>query len=149
METVEDPEKEISLEEAREIKKSYKVGDRVVKKIAPKEFGRIAAQTAKQVVMQTLREAERSMTYSQYADKENDLIVGVVSRIKDDGTIFVEIGKNQMEGMLLPADQVPGEKFAVGDRIKVLIKKVKDAGKGPQVLLSRSSFAFILSLIHI
>ena len=148
METVEDPEKEISLEEAREIKKSYKVGDRVVTKIAPKEFGRIAAQTAKQVVMQTLREAERSMTYSQYADKENDLIVGVVSRIKDDGTIFVEIGKNQMEGMLLPADQVPGEKFAVGDRIKVLIKKVKDAGKGPQVLLSRSSFAFIRKLLE-
>lgn len=148
VETVEDPEKEISLEEAREIKKSYKVGDRVVTKIAPKEFGRIAAQTAKQVVMQTLREAERSMTYSQYADKENDLIVGVVSRIKDDGTIFVEIGKNQMEGMLLPADQVPGEKFAVGDRIKVLIKKVKDAGKGPQVLLSRSSFAFIRKLLE-
>ena len=98
--------------------------------------------------MQTLREAERSMTYSQYADKENDLIVGVVSRIKDDGTIFVEIGKNQMEGMLLPADQVPGEKFAVGDRIKVLIKKVKDAGKGPQVLLSRSSFAFIRKLLE-
>lgn len=148
VETVEDPEKEISLEEAREIKKSYKVGDRVVTKIAPKEFGRIAAQTAKQVVMQTLREAERSMTYSQYADKENDLIVCVVSRIKDDGTIFVEIGKNQMEGMLLPADQVPGEKFAVGDRIKVLIKKVKDAGKGPQVLLSRSSFAFIRKLLE-
>lgn len=107
VETVEDPEKEISLEEAREIKKSYKVGDRVVTKIAPKEFGRIAAQTAKQVVMQTLREAERSMTYSQYADKENDLIVGVVSRIKDDGTIFVEIGKIRWKVCFCPPTRCP------------------------------------------
>ena len=160
---VEVPENEISLEAAREIKKSYKIGDEVLTEIDPRTFGRIAAQNARQVIINSLHQAERDVTFSQFSDKENELLVGVVTRVKDDGTIFVEIGKNQMEGMLLPADQVPGEKFAVGDRIKVLIKKVKDAGKGPQVLLvrrvrdgvggtqvalSRSSYQFIRRLFE-
>lgn len=98
--------------------------------------------------MQTLRDAERNISYSQYVDKENELLLGVVSRIKEDGTIFVEIGKNQMEGILLPADQTPGEKFEVGDKIKVLVKRVKNSTGGTQVMLSRSSFAFIRRLFE-
>ena len=128
VEEVNDPDKEISLDDARAIKQSYRLGDRVNEEITPKDFGRIAAQTAKQVVMQTLRDAERNISYSQYVDKENELLLGVVSRIKEDGTIFVEIGKNQMEGILLPADQTPGEKFEVGDIVKGEVKKLLPFG---------------------
>ncbi len=145
---VEDPDKQISLDEAREIKKSYKVGDTVMNEIFPREFGRIAAQTAKQVVMQTLRETERNNTLNQFMEKENELLVGVVQRIREDGSVFVEIGKNQMEGILMPVDQIPNEKFSVGDRIKVYVKKVKDSGKGAQVVLSRASFGFVKRLFE-
>ncbi|MBR5250696.1 MAG: transcription termination/antitermination protein NusA, partial [Clostridia bacterium] len=122
--------------------------DRVMEEIVPKDFGRIAAQTAKQVVMQTLRDAERSMSYNEYADKENELLLGIVSRVKEDGTIFVEIGKNQMEGILLPGDQTPGEKFETGDKIKVLVKRVRNSTSGTQVVLSRNSFAFVRRLFE-
>ncbi len=148
VEEVVDEDKEILLSDAQLIKQSYKIGDKVVEEIVPKDFGRIAAQTAKQVVMQTLREAERNMNYSQYVDKENELLIGVVSRVKEDGTIFVEIGKNQMEGILLLGDQSPGEKFNAGDKIKVLVKKVKNSGTGAQVVLNRNNFAFIKRLFE-
>lgn len=151
VEEVSDPEKEISLEEAREKKKSYKAGDTVETEINPKEFGRIAAQTAKQVVIQAMREAERSNAFSQYSERENELIIGVVNRINpDDGTIYVEIGKNQMEGILLASDQNPNEKFAPGDRIKVLVKRVRETAKGGlQIYLSRSTPAFVVKLFEI
>ncbi|MCM1043262.1 MAG: transcription termination factor NusA [Corallococcus sp.] len=142
------PENEISLEDARKIKKSYKVGDLVQTEIFPKEFGRIAAQNARQVVMNNMHQAEKDITYNQFADKENELMIGVVSRIKDDGTIFVELGKNQMEGVLSVSEQIPGEKFGVGDRIKVLVKRVRDGANGTQVVLSRASYVFIKRLFE-
>lgn len=148
VETVEDPDKEISLEEAQEIKKTYELGDKVAKEISPKDFSRIAAQTAKQVIMQTLKEIEKSQTYDQFSEKENELLVGVVSRVKDDGTVFVEIGKNQMEGILMPSDQIPGESFKFGDKIKVYVKRVKDGAKGVQVLLSRACIGFVKRLFE-
>lgn len=148
VDTVEDPDKEISLEEAREIKKSYELGDKVAKEIAPKEFSRIAAQTAKQVIMQTLKEIEKNQIYDQYSEKENEMLIGVVSRVKDDGTVYVEIGKNQMEGVLMPADQIPGEKFKFGDKIKVYLKRVKDGTKGVQVVLSRTCTGFVKRLFE-
>ncbi len=148
VDTVEDPDKEISLEEAREIKKSYVLGDKVAKEIAPKEFSRIAAQTAKQVIMQTLKEIEKNQIYDQYSEKENEMLIGVVSRVKDDGTVYVEIGKNQMEGVLMPADQIPGEKFKFGDKIKVYLKRVKDGTKGVQVVLSRTCTGFVKRLFE-
>lgn len=148
VEVVEDADKEISLEDAQLIKKSYQIGDQVSTEINPRNFGRIAAQTAKQVVMNHLHQAEKDITYNQYVEKENELLVGVVSRVKEDGTLFVEIGKNQMEGALLTSDQIPGERFNPGDRIKVLVKKVKDNTKGTQVMLSRSSYNFIKRLFE-
>ena len=148
VEEVVDADKEILLADAKAIKSSYQVGDRVMEEIVPKDFGRIAAQTAKQVVMQTLRDAERSMSYNEYADKENELLLGIVTRVKEDGTIFVEIGKNQMEGILLPGDQTPGEKFETGDKIKVLVKRVRNSTSGTQVVLSRNSFAFVRRLFE-
>jgi len=148
VEVVEDPDKEISLEDAREIKKSYEIGGRVAKEITPKDFSRIAAQTAKQVIMQTLKEIEKNQTLDQYSEKENEMLVGIVSRVKDDGTVYVEIGKNQMEGILMPADQIPGEKFKFGDKIKVYVKRVRESAKGVQVMLSRGCIGFVKRLFE-
>lgn len=147
VETVEDPDKEIALEDARQIKKSYDVGDRVAQEVNTKDFSRIAAQTAKQVIMQTLKEIEKNQAYDQYSEKENEMLVGVVSRVKDDN-VYVEIGKNQMEGILMPSDQIPGEKFSQGDKIKVYVKRVKDGVKGVQVILSRSCIGFVRRLFE-
>lgn len=148
VEEIVDPDKEMTLEEAQELKKGYKVGDQVMTEINPRDFGRIAAQTAKQVVMNHLHQAEKDMTYNQFIEKENELLVGVVARVKEDGTLFVELGKNQIEGVLLPADQIQGEHFNPGDKIKVFVKKVKDNVKGPQVMLSRTSVGFIKRLFE-
>lgn len=148
VEVVETPEKEISLEDARLVKKSYKIGDEYLSEIDPRTFGRIAAQNARQVIMNSLHQAEKDVTFSQFADKENELLIGVVTRVKDDGTIFVEIGKNQMEGVLTVAEQIPGEKYRAGDRIKVLVKRVRDSVGGTQVMLSRASYMFIKRLFE-
>ncbi|MBR2302970.1 MAG: transcription termination/antitermination protein NusA [Clostridia bacterium] len=148
VEVVEDPDKEISLEEAQEIKKSYEIGGRVAKEISPKEFSRVAAQTAKQVIMQKLKEIEKNQTLDQYSEKENEMLVGIVNRTKEDGTVYVEIGKNQMEGILMPNDQIPGEKFKFGDKIKVYVKRVREFGKGVQVVLSRSCADFVKRLFE-
>lgn len=148
VETVEIPESEISLADAHEIKKSYKIGDEVLTEIDPRTFGRIAAQNARQVIINSLHQAEKDVTYNAFADRESELIVGVVTRVKDDGTIFVEIGKNQMEGILSVQEQIPGEKFHAGDRIKVLVKRVRDGAGGTQVVLSRASYVFIKRLFE-
>lgn len=148
VETVEIPEKEISLEAAREIKKSYKLGDEVLTEIDPRAFGRIAAQNAGQVIINSLRQAEKDSTYNLFADKESELIIGIVSRVKDDGTVYVEIGKNQVEGVLTVQEQIPGEKYHAGDRIKVLVKRVRDSVGGTQVMLSRASYMFIKRLFE-
>lgn len=148
VETVETPEKEISLEDAQLVKKSYKLGDEVLTEINPRDFSRIATQNAVQVIKNSLHQAEKDVTYSQFSDKENELLIGIVSRVKDDGTIYVEIGKNQMEGMLSVQEQIPGEKFHAGDRIKVLVKRVRDSVGGAQVILSRASYMFIKRLFE-
>lgn len=146
---VTDPDKEISLEDARLVKKSIKVGEAISNEVFPKEFGRIAAQTAKQVIMQTLREMERNMVYSEYLEKENELLMGVVTRVKEDGTAFIEIGKNQLEGILSPQDQIPNEIYAVGQRLRVYVKKVKESTKGTQIVLSRTAVGFVKRLFEL
>lgn len=148
VEEVVEPESQISLDDAREIKKSYKLGDEVLTELDPRTFGRIAAQNARQVIINSLHQAEKDVTYNQFADKESELIVGVVSRVKEDGTIYVEIGKNQMEGVLTMQEQIPGEKFQAGDRIKVLVKRVRDSVGGTQVMLSRANYMFIKRLFE-
>ena len=148
VEEVVEPESQISLDDAREIKKSYKLGDEVLTELDPRTFGRIAAQNARQVIINSLQKAKKDVTYNQFADKESELIVGVVSRVKEDGTIYVEIGKNQMEGVLTVQEQIPGEKFQAGDRIKVLVKRVRDSVGGTQVMLSRANYMFIKRLFE-
>ncbi len=148
VEEVTDPDKEISLEEARLIKKSYKVGDEVSQEESTKDFGRIAAQTAKQVVMQKIKEMERQIAVSELSEKEDELLTTIVKRI-DNGTIYVQISGSHTEGVMLPSDQIPGEKFNVGDRIKVYVKKIKDSFKGPQIQVTRSNIGFVRKLFEL
>lgn len=147
VETVEDVEKEISLEEAQEIKKSYKVGDVVSVEIISKNFGRIAAQTAKQILMQKLREIERENTVSEFEDKEGELMACTVRRIED-GNVYVEIGGNQIEGILMPKDQVPGEKYELNQRLNVYVKRVKNSGKMAQIVVSRTAVGLVKRLFE-
>ena len=144
---VADREKEISLEDARAIKKSYQVGDKVTEKFVPKDFSRIAAQTAKQVILQKIHETERDAAMSEFADKEGELLVGVV-RKKDAKNIYLDLGKGQIEGVLLPSDQVPGEEYNVNDKVKVFVKKVKSGYNGAQVLVSRTSPGLVRKLFE-
>ncbi len=144
----EDPDKEISLKAARELKKSYKVGDIVAVEETTKDFGRIAAQTAKQVVMQKLREMERQTALSELSEKEDELLTTVVKRIDGD-TVFVQIPGTNTEGAMLKNDQIPGDKFNVGDRVKVYVKKIKDSFKGPQIQVSRSNIGFVRKLFEL
>lgn len=145
---VQDPDKEISLSEARLIKKSYKVGDIVTTEESTKDFGRIAAQTAKQVVMQKLKEMERQMALSELSEKEDELLTTIVKRV-DNGTVYVQISNTHTEGVMLPSDQIPGEKFNVGDRVKVYVKKIKDSFKGTQIQVTRSNVGFVRKLFEL
>lgn len=146
-EELENPDNQITLTEAQKIKKSYKVGDLVQEEITPKDFGRIAAGTAKQVVTQKLREAERGFAYEELAEKIEQIVTGVVRRIEND-TVFIEIVGSQIEGVLMPNDQIPGEKYSVGDRIKVFIKKIRDNLRGTQAIVSRSVPQFVKRLFE-
>ena len=142
-----DPENEILLEDAQKLKKSYKLGDKVLEKFVPKDFSRIAAQTAKQVILQKLNETERDAAVNEFSDKEGELLVGVIRKI-DAKNVYIELGKGQVEGLMLPADQVPGEKYNANDRIKVFVKRVKNGFRGAQVLVSRSSPGLVRKLFE-
>ncbi len=146
VEEIEDELTQISLEEAQEIDPRYEVGDVVEYQVTPKDFGRIAAQTAKQVVVQRIREAERGMVFDNYIERQGEMVTGVVQRISN-GTIFVDMGKT--EALLPVTEQVPGEKYNVNDRIKVYIMDVKKTAKGPQVFLSRSHPAIVKRLFEL
>jgi N utilization substance protein A len=147
VEEVVDAEKEISLEEAHEIKKSYKVGDVVSVEIASKNFGRIAAQTARQVLMQKLREIECENTVNEFEDREGELMAATVRRIED-GNVYVELGGNQIEGVLMPRDQVPGEKYELNQRLNVYVKRVKATGKFAQIVVSRTANGLVKRLFE-
>jgi len=147
VEEVENPDNQITLEEAQKIKKSCKVGDKLTEKFVPKDFSRIAAQTAKQVILQKIHETERDAAMSEVSNKEGELLVGVVRKI-DAKNVYVELGKGQVEGLMLPGDQVPGEKYNVNDRIKVFVKRIKSSYHGAQVMVSRSSPGLVRKLFE-
>jgi len=135
---LEDPQKQIILEDAQELKKGAKIGDEIRTEITPTtgtNYGRIAAQTAKQVIIQKLREAERNVQFSDFKAKERTLQNGIVQRIEGDA-ILIDMGK--ATGVLFPSEQIRGEKYAVGQRLKVLVLHVEPATKGPKITLSRS-----------
>lgn len=143
-----DNDKEISLAEAKLIKRTYKIGDVIQQEETPKNFGRIAAQTAKQVVMQRLREAERTKLMDEVNTKQDELVTGIVRRIEGEN-VYVDLGITQVEGVLALKDQIPGEKYKVNDRIKVVIKTVKEGYNAPYVQLSRSSASFVSKLFEL
>ena len=134
--SVENSNLEISLEEAKTIDSKFEVDDIVKIEIKPKkDFGRIAAQTARQVILQKIREAERDSIFSEFYGRESDIMTGVVQR-ENKGNIYVDLGK--IEGILSVNEQIPGETYNPGDRIKTVIVEVKNTGKGTSIMLSRS-----------
>lgn len=135
VEEVEDPMLQVSLEDARKINPSYNVGDVVDFVVTPKNFGRISAQTAKQVVVQKFREAEREILYNQYISKEKEIVIGIVQRIEKKNVI-VQLGK--IDAILAPNEQIPGETYKFMDRIKVYVVEVRQTTKGPQIYVSRT-----------
>ncbi|MDR2465675.1 MAG: transcription termination factor NusA [Streptococcaceae bacterium] len=126
---------EISLEDAHEMNKHYEIGDKIKIEKTPKDFGRIAAQTAKQVIVQTVHEEERSVIYKEYSQYENDIMTGTVERM-DNRYIYVNLGK--IEAVMQEKDRIPKEKYQAHDRIKVYVYRVNKGSKGPQINVSRS-----------
>ena len=135
VEEVENSNFEISLEKAKDKDPNYEVGDILEKEVTPENFGRIAAQTAKQVVMQRIREAERDVIYDHYKRKEGELITGTIQRFHYDN-ILIDMGKT--EAILPPPEQIPGEVYEKGKRIKLYIVEVSTTTKGPRILVSRT-----------
>ena len=126
---------EISLAQARAINPDYVIGDVVEIEMTPANFGRIAAQTAKQVVMQRLREAERGIVYDEYMNRKADIVTGIVQRVEG-RNVFVDIGR--AEALLMPTEQMPTEEYNYGDTLRAYIIEVKRTARGPQILLSRT-----------
>lgn len=134
-EDVNDPRLEISIEDAKKIDPRYEVDDLLELEVTPKNFGRIAAQTAKQVVVQRIREAERGIIYAEFSNREGDIVTGIVQRIEQKN-VFIDLGK--AEAILAPAEQITGEIYKQWDRIKTYITEVRKTTKGPQILVSRT-----------
>ncbi|MDR0921106.1 MAG: transcription termination factor NusA [Lactobacillales bacterium] len=134
-EEVFDSQLEISLEDALKINPHYEIGDKIKFEVTPKDFGRIAAQTAKQVILQRVREEERTIIYNEFSAYENDIMTGTVER-QDNRYIYVNLGK--IEAVLSKKDQMPNEVYQPHDRIKVYVYRVNNTTKGPQVYVSRS-----------
>lgn len=131
----ENPKLEISLADAQVINPNYNLGDIIETEVTPRDFGRIAAQTAKQVVVQRIREAERNIIYEEYADRAGEIITGIIQRIEQRNA-YIELGKT--EAVLTPAEQMPGENYYPDMRLKTYIVEVRKTNKGPQILLSRT-----------
>lgn len=145
VEEVENPETEISLEQASAVNPRYRVGDFVELEADPAKFGRIAAQTAKQIVVQRIREAERGNIYSEYSGKENQVLVGTVQKSDSYGALL-DIGS--IEALLPPNEQIPGEEYDAGDRKNVYVLEVRNNPRGPQVTVSRTHPGLIKKLLE-
>ena len=143
VETLTEPEIQISLEEGRELDPDCQVGDSLGTKMDATTFGRIAAQSAKQVIIQKMKDAERDVVYSSFIDRKGDIVNGIVQRV-DRGDIIVNLGHT--EGVLPNREQVPRESYRRGDRIRALILDVLHESRGPQILLSRTHPDFLVHL---
>ena len=138
------PKTEIMVQDAKEVKKTIKIGDELIQELSiPDEFGRMAAQTAKQVIIQRLREVERDTIYNSFKDKEGELVVGTVQR-RERRMVMIDID-NAM-GILPPEEQIMSERYQSGQRIRLLIMSVEMSGRGPQIVLSRSHPDFLKEL---
>lgn len=146
VENVESDLLEISLKGAKEIDANYEIGDIVEEVVRPKNFGRIAAQTAKQVVVQRIREAERDIVFDLYVNRQDEIITGIVQR-KERSNVFVDLGR--IEAVLGSNEQMQGETYNHGDRIKLYIVEVKKTTKGPQILVSRTHPGLVKRLFEL
>ena len=146
VEHAENPILQISLEEARKIDKEAQIGGTVDVELVPKNFGRIAAQTAKQVIIQKLREAEREIIYSEYSERKGEIVSGIIQKA-DQNIVVMDLGK--VEGVMPAKEQIPTEKYHVNDKIKGYILDVEKGAKGvPQVIISRACPEFVKKLFE-
>lgn len=146
MENANDDALEISIEDAHKINKDLKIGDSVEVEIVPKDFGRIAAQTAKQVIVQKLREVERDIVFTEYSERKGEIVSGIIQKA-DKNIVVMDLGK--LEGIMLSKEQMPTEKYRVNDKIKAYVVDVERGAKGaPQVMVSRSHPDFVRKLLE-
>lgn len=135
----------ILLEDANKIVKGIKVGETIETEVTPKNFGRVATSTAKQVVIQKLREAEKNSIMSEFEGKQDEMLVGMVSR-EDANNYYIDLGR--AHGVLAKKELIPSEKIEMGSSIKVYVTKIEDTGKGPLILLSRAHYGFVKRLLE-
>ena len=140
------PDVEIKLSDAKKMDKTLEVGDTIDKEVTPKDFGRVATSTAKQVVIQKIREAERNSIMEEFGDKQDELLVGTVA-LEDTDNYFIDLGRTN--GILPKKDIIPGEKIEMGSQIKVYVTKVDNNGKNLLILLSRSHYGFVKRLFEL
>lgn len=140
------PETEIKLSEAKKQDKTLEIGDTIDTEVTPKDFGRVAASTAKQVVVQKIREAERNSIMEEFGDKQDELLIGTVA-LEDTDNYFIDLGRTN--GILPKKDIIPGEKIEMGSQIKVYVSKVDNTGKNMLILLSRSHYGFVKRLFEL
>lgn len=136
----------ITLEDARKQVPEIKIGETIEKEVTPKDFGRVAAATAKQVVVQKIREAEREIINNEFADKQDEMITGIVA-MEDVRNYYIDLGRTQ--GILPKSEIIPGETIKMGSSIKVYITKVENNSKGPLILLSRKHYGFVKRLFEL
>ena len=141
-----DPNIHLTLEEAQKIVPGIKLGETIEEEVTPKDFGRVAAATAKQVVIQKIREAERNVIIEEFADKEGELVSGTVD-MEDERNYYINLGRTQ--GILPKSETIPGEEIKMGSSIKVYITKVENNSKGPLILLSRTHYGFVKRLFEL
>ncbi|AIG65372.1 transcription termination factor NusA [Weissella tructae] len=146
VEDIYEPYEEITLEQALEVNKGYEIGDDVKFEVTPSDFGRLAAQTAKQIIMQKVREAERGVVYDNFIQHDGEMMTGVVER-QDPRYRYVILPGNQ-EAAMEQNDQMPNEKYQMGDQIKVLVSRVQNETKGPQVFVSRTAPGLVKRLFE-
>jgi len=145
-EEIKDKEREILLEEAQKFECEAKTGDTIEVRMEIEDFGRIAAQTAKHVIIQKVREAERENVYNDFKDRKGELINGIVQR-QEKGNVIVDLGKTEV--IIPPKEQIPGESFRPGDRVRAYIADVYRTSKGPQITLSRTHPGFVAKLFEV
>ena len=152
VEEVEDPAHQMTLETAKKVTRRAKMGDTIAIPVETKKFGRIAAQAAKQVIIQGIREAERGLVYEEFTSKEHEILTGVVSHVEPrNGSVSIRISSNsEFTEALLPANErIKGEDLVEGDRIKVYVVEVKNATRGPQVMISRTHPGLVKRLFEL
>lgn len=147
VEEVEDEDSQIWVEDAKDIDPKYKVGDVVIEDITPKTLSRIAAQTAKQVILQRINDMKKELVLNEMSERTGEILSAIVRR-KEGSTVYVEIMGTQMEGVMMQTDQVPNETYNINDTIKIYVKKIRDTLHGAQVVVSRSAPGFVRRLFE-